>query len=427
MHRFVILAPKRVVLKAFQSENIKIAARSVRGHALRTTLTALIIAVGITALVGILTAIDALQNKIEADFSQMGANTFNVQANAGNLRGRRQGERQKLNPPISYRDASEFLNRYPYPAATSVSTMVSFNATARYQSEKTNPNVQVLGVSPEYLQTSGYEVETGRGFSVGEAEQGRPVAIIGKDVANKIFSDGLITPEGKGIFVGGKRYTVIGVLKSKGNSFGFGGDNQILIPLVNARLNFQGGGGNYSISVQVPQAAQMEAAQAAALTTLRNIRGDKPGSESSFDITRSDNLANMLIDQISLIVVIATLIGALTLLGAAIGLMNIMLVSVTERTREIGIRKAVGASSARIRNQFLTEAILIGQLGGALGIILGIICGNLVAMLIQSSFVIPWLWIIGGVLLCFIVGLISGYYPAKRAAALDPIDALRYE
>ena len=411
----------------YNTENIKIALRSIRGQMLRTTLTALIIAVGITALVGILTAIDALQYKIESAFAAMGSNTFSIQANGSNMGGRSDGQVQKRNEPIKYHEATEFLERYDYPAIAAVSTMVSFNAQMRYQSEKTNPNIQILGTSRNYLQTAGYTIENGRGFSEDESQDGSPVIIIGKDISDKLFKNGIVDPVGQAVFVGGNRFTVIGVLESKGNSMGFGGDNQALIPLKNARLNFQNSSSDYTISIQTMQASEMEAAKSAAIVPMRNIRKDKPGVKNSFDITQSDNLANMILSQLSLIVIIGTLIGALTLLGAAIGLMNIMLVSVTERTKEIGIRKSIGASAQKIRNQFLMEAIVIGQIGGILGIILGIVCGNVIASFIGSSFIIPWKWIIGGILVCFGVGVVSGYYPAKKAASLDPIEALRYE
>jgi putative ABC transport system permease protein len=305
--------------------------------------------------------------------------------------------------------------------------MVSFTATLKYQGEETNPNVQVIGGSEDYLKTAGYEVEIGRSFSESENEGGAPVAVIGKDVMDKLFLDGLIYPIGKSIYVGSSRFTVIGVLKSKGNSIGFSGDNQVIIPLKYARLNFGGANTDYVINVQALRAESFESARQAAIGLMRNIRGDRPGEENSFGLTQSDSLANTLIEQLLVITVIATVIGVITLLGAAIGLMNIMLVSVTERTREIGVRKSIGASASTIRNQFLVEAIVIGQLGGVLGIALGIAIGNIVSVLIGSTFIIPWLWIFGGVVLCFFVGLASGYYPAKTAAALDPIEALRYE
>ncbi|MGE5425445.1 MAG: ABC transporter permease, partial [Syntrophothermus sp.] len=234
-------------------------------------------------------------------------------------------------------------------------------------------------------------------------------------------------PLGKVISIGAGKYRVVGVLKSKGASMGFSGDRSCFVPLTNARVYFSRPNMSFNLNIMANDKSLIEPGVGEATGLLGTIREDVVGEDHTFEITKSDKVAEMLLENIKYVTYAATFIGLITLLGAAIGLMNIMLVSVTERTREIGIRKAIGATRRVIRNQFLAEAIVIGQRGGLLGIFLGIMIGNVISLLIGSSFIVPWKWILTGVVLCFVVALVSGYLPAKKAADLDPIESLRYE
>lgn len=413
------------MISAATKENIKIAFRAIKSQMLRTVLTVSIIAIGIMALVGMITAIQAIQNKINQEFSRLGSNTFTLRS-GNSSRGGRHGQSVKVSEVISYEQAIRFKKEFGDRALVSVSAFAMGTATLKYESEKTNPNVTLLGCDDNYFKLSSYELSKGRNFSAGELTQGNNVIIIGADVEKTLFAN-ISDPIGRYIAVGSNKYLIVGVLKSKGNTFGFAGDNQCMIPLANAKKNYTTEDTDFSINILANDAKGLDEAVSTAIGIMRVIRKDKLGAESSFSVRMSNSLVEELLGLISGITFGGVCIGIITLLGAGIGLMNIMLVSVTERTREIGVRKSVGASSKTIRRQFLIESIVIGQIGGIIGIILGILVGNIVSMVIGTDFTIPWMWILFGTTICFFVSVLSGYYPASKAAKLDPIEALRYE
>jgi len=406
-------------------ENINIAFQAIQHNLLRSVLTVLIIAIGIMALVGILTAIDSIKGSISENFSSMGSNTFTIKNSGINIQIGKKGQRPKRFPPIRYRDAVSFKHNYKFNSRVSISSWVAGSATLQYEGYKSNPNITVWGTDENYIHTSGYELSEGRNFSLDEINYGRNVVIIGKELKDKIFPN--ISPIGKVVIGGNRKFKVIGVLKEKGSAMSFSGDRIVLIPITYARQFFSRTNQTYTISVMTNQIQEIDSAIGEAIAQFRNVRKLKPKEDDDFSIVKSDNLANLLIENIRYVTIAATLIGVITLIGAAIGLMNIMLVSVTERTKEIGTRKAMGATQNLIRDQFLTEAIVVCQIGGFTGIILGVFIGNLTAKFIGGVFIVPWLWIISGISLCILVGVIAGIIPALKAAKLDPIEALRYE
>jgi putative ABC transport system permease protein len=408
-------------------ENIKIAFSSIKTQKLRTSLTVFIIGIGITALVCILSVVSALEYNLNSSFASMGSNTFNI--NQYEFTSRRNGgnELQKINPIISYPQAKAFKENFKFPSTnTSLSFYASRNAEVKFENEKTDPEISVVGIDEFFIPNSGLEVTLGRNFNKFDIDNNTYSCIVGSDFATKgLLKD--INPIGKVLSVRGAKFKVIGVLKEKGSTFGNSQDLRMMIPIQVARSMFSSPNINYTISSMVQNKEFLESAIDQALITMRQIRKLNPVEENNFGISRSDDLINRIGETTGVLNISAWVIGIITILGSSIALMNIMVVSVTERTREIGVRKSLGAKKSTIAWQFFVETLIIGQLGGILGIILGISFGYLLCSLFGWTFVIPWMAIFAAFATSFVVAVVSGSYPAIKASNLDPIEALRYE
>jgi len=410
------------------SEILSMALKNIRANMLRSVLTLLIIAFGIMALVGILTAIDAIAFSLSDNLSNLGANSFSIERKDSDVKSNRHGRQQKASEPVTYKQSMEFKERFDYPAKVAVGCYGTGSATVKFGEKKTNPNVIFNGADENFMDVKGVEIASGRNFSKIEVESGAPVAVIGSDIVKILFDSKNEKALDQIISVNAHRYRVVGVMASKGSSMNESSDRKVYAPLVNVKALFGAGDDrDYFLMVAVQDATVMDGAQSEATGLFRQIRGLRPGEEDDFELFASDGIVAILKENTVTLRLAAVAIGLMTLLGAAIGLMNIMLVSVTERTREIGISKALGATRRSIMLQFLTEAIAICQIGGLVGIFLGILIGNIMTVVLGGTFLIPWLWMLLGFSLCMIVGMVSGFYPAMKAARLDPIESLRYE
>ncbi|MEI6189465.1 MAG: ABC transporter permease [Chitinophagia bacterium] len=416
--------------------------RTVKSNKLRTSITVAIIAFGIMALIGIITAISAMNQSLKENFSFMGANAFSIRYKEMNARimgggggsqedfvKAKKSQKEKksnLDKPIRLEESTYFKEHYSFNRAqVSVYRRGNGNNELHYKNKKTNPQVTMWGADENYIGVNGYELNVGRNLNNVDLESGRNVCLIGSNVAAKLFPANPEKSVDKVILVGGKPYRVVGLLKSKGSSAMMRQDDIVVTSVKNLRqyqIN-----NSYQIGVMVNNVAELDPAIGESMEQMRKARRLIPSESENFVIDKSDKFADMFIGFLAGISGAAGAIGMITLIGAAIGLMNIMLVAVNERTREVGLIKALGGKKKDVRRQFLFESILISVLGAVFGIILGVLVGNIFSLVLHTGFVIPWMWVIIGIAICSFVGLVAGIYPAMKAAALNPIDALRYE
>ena len=420
MKRRFFLRSKRLTLTA---ENIDMAFRAVRSNRLRSALTVTIIALGITSLVGILTAVDSMDATLKEAYSRMGAGIINIRSQYSRPT---EMNRVRNSREISRVQAERFADYYETPATVTLFTTVLSNTKAEAGQKRTNPTVDVIATDGNYMKFNMLDLSSGRSLSASDVEGGRFYCVIGDNIARTLF-DGKGDPVGQTVHISGRSYIIIGVAASVGNNAGGSMDESILIPYTNALANLATSSPDFTIGILPDPSVNPETAVTEAEMTFRAVRRLAPFDDADYRITRSEAVIEELNSTMRTLTIAAIVIGLITLTGAAVGLMNIMLVSVRERTREIGTRKALGASSKRIKSQFLMESVIIGESGGIIGIAAGIITGNIIAAVMQASFIIPWLWMLVAIVLCMAVGILSGYIPAKRAAALDPIECLRYE
>ena len=407
--------------------NISESLKAIRANLLRSVLTATIICIGISSLVGMLTAVSGIEGSVGTNLGGLGGGTLDIYPSGKDLKQKNRFSQTTVFRQIDNKESSYLEDNLKENALVCRYVDVSWIAEAKAGEKKTNPNSIVKGANANYLGAFKYALEKGRNFLDVESSRGARICIIGVEVEKSLF--GPSSALNQDIVVLGNRMKVVGVLKSKGNSFGGAStDRFVLVPLAFGEALFTGSNLNYNMRVLIDKQENREAVLSQTTNLMRRARADKPRDKASFVIYEPESLNKSITEISSTLYIGSTVIAAITLLGAAIALMNIMIVNVSERTKEIGIRKALGGKPIDIQNQFLTEAILICLFGGLMGIVIGVAIGNLVSGAVGSEeFTLPIGVVSIALLVCFFVGLLSGFYPAKRASRLDPIESLRYE
>lgn len=407
-------------------ETLQLAWASVCANKLRSGLTMLGITIGVFSVISVMTATGALQGSIESGLSFLGSNIFQFSKYPGLGKGGPKAESKYANRHnITYAQALAYTH-----AMRDVNAIVSlkvFDSGKRisYGRLRTNPNMDICGTNENFLASNGYTVAQGRNLNGTDVNLARNVVVIGLDVQRRIFpvEDAL----GRLIKINGRNFAVVGVLAEKGASFGRSQDNLSLIPITRFFADFGYVNRSVSIATQAASQAGYEHTYNAAIGAMRLARGLKPGVENDFEVFSNDSLVSAFASVADAVRAGAFVISSVALLAAGVGIMNIMLVSVTERTKEIGVRKSIGAKKRDILRQFLFEAVFLSEVGGLVGILLGVAGGNVLALLLKAEVIFPWGWAAAGLAVCSAIGIGFGLYPAWRAAALDPVEALRFE
>jgi putative ABC transport system permease protein len=422
-------------------DTLSLAFRTVRSNKLRTGITVAIIALGIAALIFINTAIAAIEQKFVESFSSMGATGFTIRYKEPRFRfghggddvkkekkGNKKEKKSNMGKPITKIQAETFKDNYEFPAKVCLFLFGKRDAIVSMNNKKSNPTVRIYGGDENVVEQNGFTLAYGRNLNNLDIQSARNVCILGRDVAVKFFGDNLERPLDRIIKIDNIPFRVVGTLKPKGSTLGMSWDNTVITSYSNVRRFFNSNpNASFNIQVKVAEIRLMDGAIGQATGVFRPIRKLITTEDDNFAIDKSDSFVEMLMRNLSFISITALIIGIITLAGAAIGLTNIMLVAVTERTKEIGLIKAIGGKRKSVRFQFLYESVIISLIGAAIGIVLGVILGNIVGLLLSTSFVIPWNWVITGIIICSVVGLLAGLGPAIKASRLNPIEALRYE
>jgi len=404
------------------SEIIKMALIAIRSNKLRSALTLLGIVVGVFSIIGVMTAVQVMQNSIESGLSNLGTSTFQIQKMPV-IANRTQWIKALKRKDITYEQARAVKERISLAQYVGIGVYEG-GQTVQCGSVKTNPNVGVGGEEPEGMLTNNWTIQEGRNFTDDDVKYASFVTILMADVVNKLFPNGGAV--GSIVKIGTQRFTVIGTFKSKGSSLGGDSENKVNIPL-STFLQQYGKIRSVYIKVKAKGPESYDDCIEETRMVLRTIRKVAPGDEDNFSVSSNDSLIATFNDFTLYIKLGVGIMSFISLLAAGIGIMNIMLVSVTERTREIGIRKALGARKSNILSQFITEAIVLCEIGGVVGVGLGILGGNLAALAFSFPAVFPLDWALIGFAITTFVGVVFGVYPAWKAANLDPIESLRYE